>query len=106
MGSTQPSDSTRPKRPSLGLGITRRVGRPASLMRRRVRPSGKGRSEMARTVEDVLSRRTRCLLFNAAASVEAAPRVAEILAKELGRDAAWQAAQVRAYEETAAVYRL
>ena len=64
------------------------------------------RSEMARTVEDVLSRRTRCLLFNAAASVEAAPRVAEILAKELGRDAAWQAAQVRAYEETAAVYRL
>ena len=38
------------------------------------------RSEMARTVEDVLSRRTRCLLFNAAASVEAAPRVAEILA--------------------------
>lgn len=64
------------------------------------------RREMARTVEDVLSRRTRCLLFNAAASVEAAPRVAAILAKELGRDAAWQAAQVRAFEKTAAVYRL
>ena len=44
------------------------------------------REEMARTVEDVLARRTRNLLLNAAASIEAAPEVARLLATELGRD--------------------
>ena len=52
------------------------------------------RWEMARTVEDVLSRRTRALPLNARAAVAMAPRVAEILTQELGRDAAWQTAQV------------
>ncbi len=47
------------------------------------------REEMARTVEDVLARRTRALLLDARASIEAAPRTAEILAAELGRDARW-----------------
>jgi glycerol-3-phosphate dehydrogenase len=64
------------------------------------------REELARTVEDVLSRRTRALLLNARASVEAAPRVAAILAEELGRDDAWQAAQVRAYRDLAQGYQL
>lgn len=41
------------------------------------------RYEMARTVEDVLSRRTRAILLNARAATEAAPRVAEILREEL-----------------------
>ncbi len=59
------------------------------------------RNEMARTVEDVLSRRTRSLLLDAAASIEAAPVAARILAGELGRDQAWQAAQVRAYSDVA-----
>jgi glycerol-3-phosphate dehydrogenase len=40
------------------------------------------RMEMARTVEDVLSRRTRCLLLNAKASEEMAPKVAELIARE------------------------
>jgi len=40
------------------------------------------RVEMARTVEDVLARRTRALLLDSSAAVEAAPRVAEILARE------------------------
>jgi glycerol-3-phosphate dehydrogenase len=44
------------------------------------------RQEMARTVEDVLSRRTRALLLNARSSIAAAPRVAIILGKELGWD--------------------
>ncbi len=64
------------------------------------------RHEMARTVEDVLSRRTRALLLNARASAEAAPVVAEILARELGRDAAWVAQQVKGYQALAAGYRL
>jgi len=54
------------------------------------------RAEMARTVEDVLSRRTRALLLDARAAMRAAPAVARMVARELGRDAAWaedQAAQ-------------
>jgi len=62
------------------------------------------REEMARTVEDVLARRTRSLLLNAAASIEAAPEVAHILAEELGRDAAWQSQQVSEYTSLAKGY--
>jgi glycerol-3-phosphate dehydrogenase len=64
------------------------------------------RREMARTVEDVLARSTRALLLDARASVAAAPRVAQILAGELGRDQAWQDDQVAAYEATADGYVL
>ncbi|MFP4157077.1 MAG: glycerol-3-phosphate dehydrogenase C-terminal domain-containing protein [Opitutales bacterium] len=62
------------------------------------------REEMARTVEDVLARRTRALLLHAAASIEAAPTVAEILASEIGRDTAWQEAQVEDYTRLAKGY--
>jgi len=62
------------------------------------------RFEMARTVEDVLSRRTRALLLDARASAECAPRVAALLARELSRDAAWQESQVRAYRVLARRY--
>jgi glycerol-3-phosphate dehydrogenase len=64
------------------------------------------RHEMARGVEDVLARRTRALFLDAGAAVEMAPRAAELLARELGRDAAWRAAQVEAFGEIAAAYRL
>lgn len=64
------------------------------------------RREMARTVEDVLARRTRSLLLNARASIEVAPKVAEILAAELGKDEAWQKAQVQEYEANARGYVL
>jgi glycerol-3-phosphate dehydrogenase len=62
------------------------------------------RAEMARTVEDVLARRTRALFLNARAAVEMAPRVAELLARELGRDAAWAASQVESFRELVAGY--
>jgi glycerol-3-phosphate dehydrogenase len=64
------------------------------------------RHEMARTVEDVLARRTRALLLDARASEEAAPAVAALLAAELGRDESWQREQVAAYRELARGYRL
>jgi glycerol-3-phosphate dehydrogenase len=64
------------------------------------------RHEMARTVEDVLARRTRALLLDARASLEAAPAVAALMAAELGRDAAWAEAQLAAYRATAASYVL
>lgn len=64
------------------------------------------RHEMARTVEDVLSRRTRCLLLNARASVEAAPKVAAILANELGRAEGWADREVAAYTKLAQGYMM
>lgn len=47
------------------------------------------RHELARTTEDVLARRTHALLLDARAAMEAAPAVANLLGKELKRDAAW-----------------
>jgi glycerol-3-phosphate dehydrogenase len=59
------------------------------------------RHEMARTVDDVLARRTRALVLDARASIAAAPAVARLLARELRRDEAWVAGQVEAYREIA-----
>jgi glycerol-3-phosphate dehydrogenase len=64
------------------------------------------RREMARTVEDVLARRTRALLLDARASAEAAPAVAKLLAAELGRDEAWEKEQTAVYQEMARGYWL
>jgi glycerol-3-phosphate dehydrogenase len=62
------------------------------------------RQEMARTLEDVLARRLRALFLNAWAATAAAPRVAMLLAEELGRDDRWQAGQVASFRELAAHY--
>ena len=64
------------------------------------------RNEMSRTVEDALARRTRALLLDARASIEAAPKTAELLAAELGRDDAWCKDQVREYTALAKKYIL
>ncbi len=62
------------------------------------------RHEMARTVEDVLSRRTRALLLNARAAIRMAPRVARLMAAELGSDGAWEREQVEAFVKVAQGY--
>lgn len=62
------------------------------------------RFEMARTVEDVLARRTRALFLDARAAIEAAPAVADVLAKELGHDAAWKDRQLEEFREVARGY--
>jgi glycerol-3-phosphate dehydrogenase len=64
------------------------------------------RHEQARTVEDVLARRTRALFLDARSSAEAAPGVAGLLAAALGKDDAWQAEQVEGYRELARGYLL
>jgi glycerol-3-phosphate dehydrogenase len=64
------------------------------------------REEMARTVEDVLARRTRALFLNARAAIRMAPIVASILAKELGRDDKWSADQVAAFVQIAHGYQV
>ncbi|MEX0614067.1 MAG: glycerol-3-phosphate dehydrogenase C-terminal domain-containing protein, partial [Pirellulales bacterium] len=63
------------------------------------------RHEMARTVEDVLARRLRALFLDAEAALVAAPRVAELLAHELGRDAQWQSDQLQQFRIVAEAYR-
>lgn len=62
------------------------------------------RHEMARTVDDVLARRTRMLFLDARAALAAAPEAARLLAAELGRDRAWQDEQVREFTEIAGHY--
>ena len=49
---------------------------------------------MARTIEDVLARRLRMLFLNARAAIAAAPRVADLMAEELGRDENWKREQL------------
>ena len=60
------------------------------------------RHEMARTVEDVLARRTRSLLLDSAASLSIAPDVARIMAEELGQDADWCRQQLEQFQAVAA----
>jgi glycerol-3-phosphate dehydrogenase len=62
------------------------------------------RHEMARSVEDVLARRTRALFLDARASLEAAPLVARLLAEELGRDSAWERTQIDDFRSVAKGY--
>jgi glycerol-3-phosphate dehydrogenase len=62
------------------------------------------RYEMARTVEDVLARRTRALFLDARAAIEAAPAVADVLAKELGRSAAWREKDLQSFLTVAQGY--
>jgi glycerol-3-phosphate dehydrogenase len=60
---------------------------------------------MARTVEDVLARRLRALFLDAEAALAAAPRVAALLAAELGRDAQWESEQLSQFQLVAEAYR-
>jgi glycerol-3-phosphate dehydrogenase len=62
------------------------------------------REEMAQTVEDVLARRTRALFLNAGESIRLAPEVAEMMAKEMKKDANWIDQQIADYHEIAKNY--
>ena len=62
------------------------------------------RGELAQSVADALSRRTRALLLDAQAAIEAAPAAARLLAAELGHDAAWEHAEVQRFARLARRY--
>jgi glycerol-3-phosphate dehydrogenase len=64
------------------------------------------RHEMARTVEDVLARRTRALFLNARAAAAIAPAVARLMAGELGWDSSREAAEVAAFSTLARGYQI
>jgi glycerol-3-phosphate dehydrogenase len=57
------------------------------------------REEMARSLEDYFARRTRALILDARATLDVAPKVAAIMAQELGRDEQWQRDQLAQYRE-------
>ena len=56
------------------------------------------RAEMARTVEDVLARRTRALFLDAEAARACAPRAASLIAAELGLGHGWIEAQLSHFD--------
>ena len=55
--------------------------------------------EFARTPEDVLSRRFRCLLLDARASGKVVSHVAQVMAKHLNRPESWIEEQVHSYHQ-------
>lgn len=64
------------------------------------------RQEMARTVEDVLARRTRWLQLNSRIAETLAPAVAQLMAEELGYDQQWIKQQVQAFTTLARCYQI
>lgn len=62
------------------------------------------RHEMARTLEDVLARRTRSLLLDVKATLEIAPRVAHLMARELNQPKSWEEEQLKTFSELAKNY--
>lgn len=62
------------------------------------------RNEMARSVTDVLARRTRALFLDAKESIKTAPAVAELMAKELSKDKKWEKEQIRMFNLIAENY--
>ncbi len=63
-------------------------------------------NEMARTVEDVLSRRTRALLLDAKESIRICPEVAKLMAESLSKDETWIENEVKQYTQLAQQYIL
>jgi glycerol-3-phosphate dehydrogenase len=63
------------------------------------------RHEMARTLDDVLARRTRALFLNSSAAIDMAPAVASLMAAELDQDQGWIDDQIEAFTAMAAKYQ-
>ncbi|MEM1069220.1 MAG: FAD-dependent oxidoreductase [Planctomycetota bacterium] len=59
------------------------------------------RQEMARTLDDVLSRRTRSIILDARAALSIAPDVASLMAQELGYNEDWQRDQLSRFADIA-----
>lgn len=64
------------------------------------------RHEMIAKVEDFLARRIRFLLLDAKASLEVAPKVAALMAQELGKDEQWIAKEIEDYTALVKNYTL
>lgn len=62
------------------------------------------RNEMAMTLEDVMARRTRCLFLDARESLKIAPKVLEIMAKEMKKKVDWIKNESANFEKVAKNY--
>jgi glycerol-3-phosphate dehydrogenase len=60
--------------------------------------------EMCLTAEDALSRRTRALLLDAKAAIEAAPLVTSLMAAEMNKDESWIKKEITAFNSIAKNY--
>ena len=90
------------------IATDRSLGEPldAALPYRKAEVIWATRTEMARTVEDILARRTRALFLNARAAVGMAPAVADLMASEMGWNDLTRNKQVAAFREVASNYIL
>ena len=64
------------------------------------------REEFAQNLEDVLARRVRILFLDARSALKVAPKVASVLAAELGKDKDWEKQQVADFTQLARGYIL
>lgn len=64
------------------------------------------RNEMALNIDDILGRRMRMLFLDARAALEMAPKVAELMAKELEKDGSWIENELSDFEKLANKYIL
>ena len=55
------------------------------------------RNEMALNLDDIMSRRSRCVFLNTKESIRIAPKVVEIMSKELSKDQAWIKEQLKTF---------
>ena len=62
------------------------------------------REEMAIRLEDILARRSRCLFIDAKETIEVAPKVAKIMAEELGHNQRWIDKELREFKRAAEKY--
>lgn len=63
-------------------------------------------NEMARSIDDVLARRTRCLFMNASASIEVASKIVDWLAEANGKDDTWKQDELTRFLSLAAQYQI
>ena len=54
-------------------------------------------NEMALNLDDIMSRRSRCLFLNIKESIRIAPKVIQIMSKELFKDEVWAKDQLQSF---------
>ena len=54
-------------------------------------------NEMALNLDDIMSRRSRCLFLNIKESIRIAPKVVQIMSKELFKDEVWVKDQLQSF---------
>ena len=61
---------------------------------------------MVFTLEDMLARRTRCLILDASETIAIATKVVKILAEELNQNVGWEQQQLTDFTNLALNYKL